>query len=95
MAMANSADGGNSTSTLYYQGGQVMTNSEQTTDLWTNALVSIDLDRDWGTGTPAITLVQADNANYSSPPAVSRTSLRLLAARCKASPASAPFATPH
>lgn len=43
MAIANSASGGNSTSTLYYQGGEAMTTVGQTSGLWTNALVAVDL----------------------------------------------------
>lgn len=47
-----------------------MTRSSQTDALWTNALLSIDLTSNWPTGTPPIKLIEADNGNYSSPPAV-------------------------
>ncbi|KAL8280709.1 hypothetical protein RQP46_007032 [Phenoliferia psychrophenolica] len=70
MAIANSASGGNSTSTLYYQGGEASLTSGQTSGLWTNALVALDLSTNWPTGTPAISLVTADTGNTSSPPAV-------------------------
>ncbi|KAI5477155.1 Kelch-type beta propeller domain containing protein [Pseudohyphozyma bogoriensis] len=71
VALANAPNGtGNSTSTLWYYGGEAATQQGQTTGLWTNALVALDLSKDWPTGTPAISLVQADNGNYSSPPAV-------------------------
>lgn len=103
MAIAGSPSGGNATSTLWYQGGERMTSSSQTDNLWTNALLSIDLTTgesessasegarffnelarltsnwlptDWRTGTPAIKLVEADNGNYSFPPAVACERIR-------------------
>lgn len=44
--------------TLWYYGGEAMLSSSQTSNLWTNALVSLDLSAKWPTGTPPITLVQ-------------------------------------
>ncbi|GAA5891453.1 hypothetical protein JCM6882_004475 [Rhodosporidiobolus microsporus] len=69
MALAN-ARGGSNASTLYYFGGEAQTSENQQEDTWTNALVSLSLEDDWQTGTPPIQLVQGDNGNYSSPPAV-------------------------
>ncbi|KAM0750944.1 hypothetical protein T439DRAFT_343057 [Meredithblackwellia eburnea MCA 4105] len=70
MAISTSATGGNSTSTLYYMGGEAMTSQDQTTGLWTNAMVAIDLTKDWPTGTPPITLVTKDTGDQANPPAV-------------------------
>ncbi|GAA5843313.1 hypothetical protein JCM9279_002058 [Rhodotorula babjevae] len=77
MAVANAAgtssssNGTSSASTLWYYGGQAKLESSQTSDWWTNALVALPLDQDWATGTPPLKLVEADNGNYSFPPAVS------------------------
>ncbi|KAM0786676.1 hypothetical protein ACM66B_002123 [Microbotryomycetes sp. NB124-2] len=56
--------------TLWYYGGNRKLSSDQTDELWTNALVSLDLSKDWARGTPPLRLVQDDNGNYSFPPAV-------------------------
>ncbi|KAK4049578.1 hypothetical protein OIV83_004076 [Microbotryomycetes sp. JL201] len=56
--------------TLWYYGGNRKLSSDQTDRLWTNALVSLDLSKDWARGTPPLRLVQDDNGNYSFPPAV-------------------------
>ncbi|GAA5825789.1 hypothetical protein JCM5353_001428 [Sporobolomyces roseus] len=58
-------------SSLYYYGGQAITSASASVGNWTNALVSIDLSTNWGTGTPPITLVEPATNNYSYPPAVS------------------------
>ncbi|GAA5864212.1 hypothetical protein JCM8547_001294 [Rhodosporidiobolus lusitaniae] len=69
MTIAN-AKGETNSSTLYYFGGEAQTTESQEENTWTNALVSMSLDEDWQTGAPPLKLVQADNGNYSSPPAV-------------------------
>ncbi|GAA6007118.1 hypothetical protein JCM10207_001514 [Rhodosporidiobolus poonsookiae] len=70
MAIANAKGSSSEASTLYYFGGEARTSTGQDTNTWTNALVSLPLDQDWQSGTPPLTLVQADSGNYSSPPAV-------------------------
>jgi len=50
MAVANAAgaassNGTSSASTLWYYGGQAKLDSSQTSDWWTNALVSLPLDQ--------------------------------------------------
>lgn len=72
VALGNGPNGSNSSSTLWYYGGEAKTDPDQTENLWTNALVSVDLTRDWATGTPPLTLVSPDSGNYASPPAVAR-----------------------
>ncbi|GAA6039319.1 hypothetical protein JCM8097_003264 [Rhodosporidiobolus ruineniae] len=69
VANAKGQTSGNGT-TLYYFGGEAQTSSGQDSNTWTNALVSLSLGDDWATGTPPLTLVEADTGNYSYPPAV-------------------------
>lgn len=78
--LANAPPSGNIQSnrpTLWYYGGEARTTPDQSTQLWTNALVSLDLSSNWTTGAPAITLIQPDTTasnSTSNPPAVARTS---------------------
>ncbi|GJN93507.1 hypothetical protein Rhopal_006564-T1 [Rhodotorula paludigena] len=75
MAIANKAgastNGTSTASTLWYQGGQAKLSSDQDSNWWTNALVSLPLDESWQTGTPPLTLVEPDSGDPISPPAVS------------------------
>ncbi|KAK4047347.1 hypothetical protein OIO90_006206 [Microbotryomycetes sp. JL221] len=59
-----------SNTTLWYYGGNRKLSSDQTDNLWTNALVALDLSKDWARGTPPLTLVQDDNGDFANPPAV-------------------------
>lgn len=58
---------------IYYFGGEATLSPSQTSNLWTNAFLRIDL-QNWPIGSPKITLIQADNGNAASPPAVARES---------------------
>lgn len=60
--------------TMYYYGGQATLTPNVIANSWTNALLSVDLARDWPIGQPALRLLQPDSGNPRSPPAVSRTS---------------------
>lgn len=59
--------------TLYYYGGQATLTPNEIANSWTNALLSVDLSRNWPIGQPALRLLQPDSGNPRSPPAVSRT----------------------
>ncbi|KAH9471756.1 hypothetical protein MJO28_002401 [Puccinia striiformis f. sp. tritici] len=56
---------------LWIQGGELKTSPDQTNNTWTNALLSLDLSTSWNAGSPALSLVEKDNGNPYSPPAVS------------------------
>ncbi|OAV98673.1 hypothetical protein PTTG_07694 [Puccinia triticina 1-1 BBBD Race 1] len=57
--------------TLWIQGGEQKSSPDQLNNTWTNALLSLDLSTSWNAGSPALTLVEKDNSNPYSPPAVS------------------------
>lgn len=57
--------------TLWIQGGQQKSSPDQATRTWTNALLSLDLASPWNAGSPALSLIEADNSDPYSPPAVS------------------------
>jgi hypothetical protein len=57
--------------TLWIQGGELKSAPDQVNNTWTNALLSLDLSTSWNAGSPALSLVEKDNSNPYSPPAVS------------------------
>ncbi|KAA1135319.1 hypothetical protein PGTUg99_009622 [Puccinia graminis f. sp. tritici] len=57
--------------TLWIQGGELKSAPDQINNTWTNALLSLDLSTSWNAGSPALSLVEKDNSNPYSPPAVS------------------------
>lgn len=56
--------------TLWIQGGELKSSPDQQNNTWTNALLSLDLTSSWNAGSPALSLVEKDNSNPYSPPAV-------------------------
>lgn len=58
--------------TVYYQGGLAKLAPDQTSSLWTNALVKLDLSTNWTTGSPPLAVVTPDNGNIVNPFAVAR-----------------------
>ncbi|KAI8447109.1 hypothetical protein BY996DRAFT_4593888 [Phakopsora pachyrhizi] len=57
--------------TLWIQGGQLKTRPDQSSNTWTNALLSLDLSKPWNTGSPSLSLIRPDSGDPRSPPAVS------------------------
>lgn len=70
-----STDPNDLNATLWIQGGQIKTSPDQSTNTWTNALLSLDLTKPWNAGSPALNLIIKDSLNPYSPPAVSLGSL--------------------
>lgn len=69
VAVANSPSGGNSSS-IYYYGGEISTSPG--INVWTNALLALNLATSFNTGSPPITVIRPDSGNQLSPPAVAR-----------------------
>lgn len=58
LATAPDAAPDSNLTTLYYHGGQRMTSSSQTSNWWTNALVSLDLGRGASTFGPSFSTLE-------------------------------------
>lgn len=58
-------------STLYVYGGDAKTQTSQTTNTRTNALIALDVSTNWSIANPPLTLVKPDNGNSYDPPQTS------------------------
>jgi len=66
-----SSSNASAASTLYIYGGDAKTSTDQTAGTRTNALVSLDLTKDFSIANPPFNLVKADNGNPYDPPQTS------------------------
>lgn len=63
-----SASNSSAQSTLYIYGGDAKTETSQTTNTRTNALISLDVSTNWSIANPPLTLVEPDTGDPYNPP---------------------------
>lgn len=66
-----STSNSSATSTLYIYGGDAKTDTSQTQNTRTNALIALDVSTNWSIASPPLRLVQPDNGNSFDPPQTS------------------------